>query len=109
MKLLSLFEQNYFVYKKHTKKYLYNINPETDKILYKMIKALERIAADPYIRSIMEDQEIDEMELNLLKNSNTSLKNKVLSVTAERDNALAMLIEYQRRFGILTPSPNWRM
>ena len=99
MKLLSLFEQNYFVDKKHTKKYHYNINPETDKILYKMIKSLERIADDPYIRSIMDDQEIDEMELNLLKNTNTSLKNTVVTLQAQ-------LAEYQQRFGILTPSPN---
>ena len=64
-----------------------------------MIKVLERIAADPYIRSIMEDQEIDEMELNLLKNSNTSLKTIVASQAQE-------LAEYRRRFGTLTPSPN---
>ena len=59
-----------------------------------MIKALERIAADPYIRRIMEDQEIDEMELNLLKNSNTSLKNTVVTLQAQ-------LAEYQRMYGNL--------
>jgi len=44
MKLLSLFVQNYFVDKKHTKIYPHIINPETDKILHKMINALERIS-----------------------------------------------------------------
>ena len=52
-----------------------------------MANRTNNIAADPYIRSIMEDQEIDEMELNLLKNSNTSLKKTISLVTAERDNA----------------------
>ena len=78
-----------------------------------MIKALERIAADPYIRRIMEDQEIDEMELNLLKNTNTSLRstvtqqgNTIVVLQANNADLQAQIAEYQRRFGILTPSPN---
>ena len=87
LKLLSLFEQNYFVDKNHTKNYYYNINSKTHKILYKMLQSLERIAADPHIRRIMDEQEIDELEVNLLKNRVHDLKNAVSIATAERDNA----------------------
>ena len=80
-----------------------------------MAKTLERIAADPYIRRIMEEQEYDELEVDLLNNTITQQSvvitqqgNTILLVTAERDNAwserddaLAKLAEYQRRFGSL--------
>ena len=82
-----MFVQNYFVDKKHTKIYPHIINPKTDKILHKMIKALERIAADPYIRRIMEEQEFDKLEVDLLNDTITQQGNTILLVTAERDNA----------------------
>ena len=66
LKLLSLFEQNYFVDKKYLKKYVYHIpepkpetekENETDKILKKMITKLGQIASDPYARRVMEEEE----------------------------------------------------
>ena len=115
MKLLSLFEQNYFVEQKHTKIYPHKINPKTNKILHKMLKSLEHIAADPYIRRIMEEQEYDKLEIDLLNDKITAQGNTILHVTAERDNAWntvsqqaqelvglqAQLAEYQQRFGNL--------
>ena len=71
-----------------------------------MAKTLERIAADPYIRRIMEEQEYDELEVDLLNNTILLVTAERDNAWSERDNALAMLAEYQRRFGSLTPSPN---
>ena len=56
LKILSLFEQDYFVDKKFIKIYPY---PVTHKTIKKMITALERISIDPKTRRIMEEQEFD--------------------------------------------------
>ena len=108
MKLLSLFEQNYFVDGKFTKKYLYPLDPKTDKILKKMVNTLERIATDPYMRRVMEEQEWDELEVNLLQDALERQGNTIVVVSAERDNAraerdsaLAELNELKRRFGLI--------
>ncbi|MCL2074029.1 MAG: hypothetical protein FWH18_08915 [Marinilabiliaceae bacterium] len=37
-----------------------------------MLKSIERMADNSYIKRIMDEQEIDELEVNLLRNSNTS-------------------------------------
>ena len=52
-----------------------------------MENVLERIAADPYIRRIMEEQEFDKLEVDLLNDTILQQGNTILHVTAERDNA----------------------
>ena len=94
VKLLSLFEQKYFVDGKYIKKYPHTINPKTDKILVKMIKSLERIAADPDTRRIMEEQEFDELEMNLLSNTITKQSNTITrqgNTITEQGNTIASL------------------
>ena len=92
-----------------------------------MINTLEYLAADPYTRRVIEEQDYAAMNMEFWKNTNATLKDTIATVTAERDNAwterdnawterdnacterdnaLAMLNEYQQRFGHLTPSPN---
>ena len=73
----------------------------------KMVKPLERMAADPYIRRVMEEQEFDELEVNLLNNTivqqgNTIVQqgNTIVKVSAERDNALAELIKLKQKYGL---------
>jgi len=52
-KMLSLFEQNYFVDENFLKKYPY---PITDKNIKKMVETLEYIAADPKVRREMQEE-----------------------------------------------------
>ena len=113
MKLLSIFEQSDFVDKEYLKKFVNPIDPEEDKILKKIIDMLEMIAADPLTRRIMEEQDFAARNMEFWKNTNEALKDTIATIIAERDNAwtardnaLALLNEYQQRFGTLTPSPN---
>ena len=82
LKILSVFEHNYFVDKKYFKKYPY---PITNKILKKMVNTLERIAADPKTRRAMQEEEFAALNLAFWKNVVTQ---KDLAL-AQRDNALA--------------------
>ena len=86
MKLLSLFEQNYFVVKKHLKEYIYTIS-KTDKILKKMINKLEQMASDSYTRRVMEEQEFAAMNMAFWKQAIVNKDNIIAAVSAERDNA----------------------
>ena len=106
LKLLSLFEQSNFIEEKYYKEYKY---PKTNnKILEKMIRTLERIAADAYIKRIMEEQDFDELEVNLLQNtierlqsSNASLQSSNASLQSNNTALQIQLAEYQRRYGNL--------
>ena len=85
-----------------------------------MRNTLVYIATDPVAKRLMQEQRLAEMDVaswkqtvseqgNALKrkeNIITQQGNTIASVTAERDNALAQLAEYQRMYGTLTPSPN---
>ncbi|MCL2074189.1 MAG: hypothetical protein FWH18_09720 [Marinilabiliaceae bacterium] len=62
MKMLSLFQQDFFVDEKFLKQYPY---PITDKNLKKMITTLEYTAADPKIRRAMEEQHFAELDVIL--------------------------------------------
>jgi len=77
-----------------------------------MVRALEQISADSYIRRVMLEQELDELEVSLLKNA-------IAEISAERDNAIALkdnaieqkdfalaalqnqIDEYRRKYGTL--------
>ena len=70
-----------------------------------MVRTLEQISADSYVRRVMEEQEFDELEVSLLKNT-------IAAISAERDNALAQkdialaslqnqLAEYRIKYGTL--------
>ena len=81
MKMLSLFEQDYFVDKNFLKKYPY---PITDKNIKKMITTLEYIAADPKMRRAMEEEYWAELDEILWKQALA----KKDSALAEQGNAL---------------------
>jgi hypothetical protein len=97
-KILSLFEQDYFVDKetKTVKKYPYTI---TDKNLKKMIEALEFIAVDPKIRRKMEeeywaiqDDILWEKETTVLKTEKAELLSQnatLLNQNATKDKTIA--------------------
>jgi len=114
LKLLSLFEQNYFVDKKYLKKYVYRITEnETDKILKKMIATLEQIAADPYARRVMEEEEFMTMNIDFWKQTIVNKDSIIAAVSAElaqRDKELVQrdkeLEEYRRRYGKLNGATN---
>ena len=77
LKILSLFEQGYFVDKKFIKRYPY---PITHKTIKKMITALERIAIDPITRRIMAEQEFDALNEAFWQNA-LARKDKELAQT----------------------------
>ena len=96
LKLLSLFEQNWFVDKKYLKKYVYHIpepkpeiekenENETDKILKKMIAKLGQIASDPNARRVMEEEEFMAMNIDFWKKSIVNRD----SIIANRDSIIA--------------------
>ena len=66
-----------------------------------MVRTLEQISADSYIRRVMEEQEFDELEVNLLKNA---LAQKDIALE-QKDTALValqnQLAEYRRKYGAL--------
>ncbi|MCL2073812.1 MAG: hypothetical protein FWH18_07825 [Marinilabiliaceae bacterium] len=92
-----------------------------------MANTLDYLATDPVTKRLMHEQRFAEMDVlswkqtvkeqnrvirrkdnTITKQGNTITKqgNTIAKVSAERDNALAMLTEYQQRFGNLTPSLN---
>jgi TPP-dependent indolepyruvate ferredoxin oxidoreductase alpha subunit len=97
LKILSVFEQNYFIDKKYFKKYPY---PITNQIIEKMVKTLERIAVDPKMRRAMEEEEFAALDVAFLQDV-VARKNNAL---AQKDNALqkalAELNELKQRFGL---------
>jgi hypothetical protein len=120
LKMLSVFEQNYFVDRFFLKSYPY---PTTDKNIKKMVDTLAYIAADPKVRRAMEEeywaemneiiwkQTIEEQSNALAQKDNALAKQS--NALAQKDNALAkqnnalaeqakIIAEYQRRFGTLT-------
>ena len=110
MKMLSLFQQAYFVDKKFLKKYPY---PITDKNLKKMINTLEYLAFDPKIRRAMEEQHFAELDvllwnkaLNQKDNTITALKSNNTALKTSNDALKNQLAEYQRKYGTLNSAPN---
>ena len=98
----SLFEQNWFVDKKFLKKYVYRITEtETDKILKKMIATLEKIAADPYTRRVMEEEEFMAMNIDFWKQTIVNKDSIIAAVSAELAQKDKELEEYRRRYGKL--------
>ena len=106
LKLLSLFEQNWFIDKKYLKKYVYRIpkpEKETDKILKKMITTLEQISSDPYARRVMEEEEFMAMNIEFWKKS---IVNKD-SIIANRDSIIAAVsAELSQRDTIIANKDN---
>ena len=101
LKLLSLFEQNYFVDKSYLKKYIYPINSITDKSLEKMINRLIEIAADPYTRRVMEEEAFAAMNIDFWKQT---IVDKDVIIAKKDDTIVALqhqLEKYQRRYGKL--------
>ena len=117
LQLLSLFEQINFVEENLLKIHNY---PITNKYIQKMRNTLEYLSTDPVTKRLMQEQRFAEMDVlswkQTVKEQNRVIRRKdntIATVTAERDNAwterdnaLAMLTEYQQRFGNLTPSLN---
>ena len=78
-----------------------------------MINTLEYLAADPYTRRVMEEQDFAAKNVEFWKNT-------IATVTAERDNAWSTINQqsntiaaqaqeleaYRRMYGSLTQSPN---
>ena len=97
LKILSIFEQNYFVDKEYFKKYPY---PITHKIIKKMVTTLERIAADPKTRRIMQEEEFAALDLAFWQDV-VAQKEKTL---AQKDKLIAAqkkeLEELKRIFGV---------
>ena len=112
MKLLSLFEQNYFVDKNYLKKYKYPIDSITDKPLEKMINTLRQIAADPHTRRVMEEEAFAAMNIDFLKQSIVN-KDVIIDALQSSNDALQssndalknQLEEYRRKFGKLNGLP----
>ena len=72
-KMLSLFEQDYFVDENFLKTYPY---PITDKNIKKMVETLEYIAADPKIRRAMQEEYWAAQNEILWENQVTALSNE---------------------------------
>ena len=104
LKILSVFEHNYFVDKKYFKNYPY---PITNKILKKMVNTLESIAADPKTRRVMQEEEFAALNLAFLQNAlakkDIALAQKE-NALAQKDDALqkayARIVELEKRFGL---------
>ncbi|MCL2652001.1 MAG: hypothetical protein FWD60_13400 [Candidatus Azobacteroides sp.] len=103
-KMLSLFEQDYFVEENFLKKYPY---PITDKNIKKMVETLEYIAADPKVRREMQEEYwaaqneiIWEKQVETLSNQNVTLSNQVM----EQSSQIAELRRILQQAGINIPS-----
>ena len=103
-KMLSLFEQDYFVDENFLKKYPY---PITDKNIKKMVETLEYIAADPKVRREMQEEYwaaqneiIWEKQVETLSNQNETLSNQV----AAQSNQIAELQRILQQAGINIPT-----
>ena len=115
MKLLSIFEQNYFTDKKYIKKYPY---PITNKKIKKMVRTLERVALDTKTRRAMQEEEFAALDLaffqdalakerkaNITKDKALAkaLATKDKELATERNalaKALARIAELERKNGI---------
>jgi len=99
MKMLSIFEQDYFVDKNFLKNYPYST---TDKNIKKMVDTLAYIAADPKVRRAMEEEYWATLNETLWKQTIAEQSNAL----TQKDNTLAeqakIIAEYQRRFGDLS-------
>jgi len=97
LKMLSIFEQDYFVDKNFLKKYPY---PTTDKNIKKMVDTLEYIAADPKVRRAMEE-EYWAMQNEVLWKQTIEEQSNAL---AQKDNALQIanerIAELERKLGL---------
>ena len=71
-----------------------------------MINALERIATDPYIRRIMEEQEFDKLEVDLLNDTITAQGNTITVLQSNNAALQAQIAEYQRIYGNINVCPN---
>ena len=98
LKLLTLFQQDFFIADNFLKKYPY---PITDKNLKKMINTLEYAAVDPKVRRAMEEQRFAELDVFLWNRELEEYKNAL----AQKDNVIAAqareLEEIKRKYGIL--------
>jgi hypothetical protein len=90
IQILSVFEQSYFVDKEYFKKYPY---PITNKIIQKMINTLERIAVDPKMRRVMEEEEFAALDKAFWQDVVTRKDNAI----AQKDKEIA---ELRRRLGL---------
>jgi len=91
IKILSLFEQDYFIDKeeKTMKKYTYSI---TDKNLKKMVETLEYIAADPKIRRVMQEEYWAAQDEIMWEEGYAALKNEIAAnknEIAAKDKSIA--------------------
>ena len=66
-----------------------------------MIRTLERITTDAYIKRIMEEQDFDELEVNLLQKTIEQQGNTIVALQGNNTARQIQLAEYQRRFGNL--------
>ena len=104
MKLLSVFEQNYFIDNKYFKKYPY---PIIDKNIKKMVKTLEYIAADPKMRRAMQEEEFAALDAAFWQDALAKKDNTIAqkdNTIAQQDHALqkalAELNELKKKFGL---------
>jgi hypothetical protein len=101
-KMLSLFEQNYFVDENFLKTYPY---PITNKNIKKMVETLEYIAADPKVRRIMQEEYWAAQNEILWENQVTILTNEVTTLSNENttlSNENAELRRILQQAGIMT-------
>ena len=97
MKILSVFEQSYFVDKQYFKKYPYSI---TDKNIKKMVKTLEYIAADPKIRRAMQEEEFAALDKAFWQDALAKKDNTIAQKDNALQKALAELTELKQKFGL---------
>jgi hypothetical protein len=81
-KLLSLFEQDYFVEENFYKRYPY---PITNKIIKKMVESLAYIVADPKVRRIMQEEYWASLNETLWENQVIAQSNKIEMLTIENE------------------------
>ena len=92
-KMLSLFEQDYFVEENFLKKYPY---PITDKNIQKMVETLEYISADPKVRRAMQEEYWAAQNEIMWENQVETLSNQVIA----QSNQIAELRRLLQQAGI---------
>jgi len=110
-KMLSLFEQDYFVDGNFLKKYLY---PITDKNIKNMVETLEYITADPKVRRAMQEEywaalneTMWENQVETLSNQNETLSSQNATLSNQNvtlSNQVAELQRILQQAGIDIPS-----
>ena len=96
-KMLSLFEQDYFVEENFLKIYPY---PITDKNTQKMVETLEYISADPKVRRAMQEEYWAAQNEIMWENQVETLSNQVIA----QSNQIAELRRLLQQAGIDIPS-----